>query len=120
MIKILIVNDIPSVNRLLAYQLESEGFQVDTVLTGNDGLRQLRQDKYDIILLDYKLPDINGDQVCRQIKDDPRLESTPVYFISALEKDQLDKVISETGAQGYLDVTSPVEELARCIREVLK
>ena len=117
--KILIVNDTASINRFLKASLESEGFSVDAVLTGTEGIARSKEAPYDVILLDYNLPDINGDQVCNAIKSQPHQINTPVYFISALDKETLGKVIKDTGAQGYLDVAVDVEELARQLKNIM-
>lgn len=116
--KILIVNDVPSVNKLLAHNFEAEGFFVDTVLTGQEGIARAKQTRYDIILLDYKLPDIDGGQVCQAIKAETSLRDVPIYFISALDKDVMEKVIADTHADGYLDMTTEVEELVKKIRSL--
>lgn len=117
--RILIVNDVPSVNRLLAHNFESEGFCVDAVLTGTEGIVRARDTRYDIILLDYKLPDINGDKVCMAIKGEEGLKDVPVYFISSLDKDAMNKVIADTGAQGYLDIAVEVGELIEQIKNAI-
>lgn len=116
--KILIINDVPSVNKLLVYNFESEGFSVDTVLTGKEGIARAKKTRYDIVLLDYKLPDIDGGQVCKAIKGQEELD-VPVYFISALDKDTLNKVITDTGAEGYLDITMEVEGLVKKLRNLM-
>jgi len=115
--KVLIVNDLEIINKFLKHSLEAEGFTVDTVLTGTEGISKAKENRYDIILLDYKLPDINGDQVCRAIKADKGIEKVPIHFISALEKDKMAQVIIETGAEGYLDVTESIDILAGEIRK---
>ena len=117
--KILIVNDTPIINKMLKRGLEAAGFAVDTVETGQEGMDKAAAGQYDIIFLDYHLPDINGDVICRAVKADPHTKWTPVYYISSLDKESLDGVIAETGAQGFLDISVDVEELCRRIKAVL-
>lgn len=117
--KILIVNDTPSINKFLARNFEFEGFEVEAVLTGREGIKRAKDAGYDIILLDYKLPDINGDEVCKAIKSDETVKPVPVYFISSLDKETMNQVIADTGAQGYLDVAVEVEELVAKVKGLL-
>ena len=117
--KILIVNDSATINKILAHNFEAEGFLVETVVTGREGISRAKENKYDIILLDYHLPDINGDLVARAVKNDKNAKGIPLYFISALEKETMDKVIAETGAQGWFDVTAEVEAVVKNIKELL-
>lgn len=119
MFKILIVNDVAIVNRLLKASLESEGFSVDTALTGKEGIMMAGENKYDIILLDYRLPDINGGEVCKAVKGGENIPKVPVYFISSLDKDTMAEVIKAAGAEGYLDVACEVEELAGKIKALI-
>ncbi|MBF0484798.1 MAG: response regulator [Candidatus Omnitrophica bacterium] len=118
--KILIVNDTPIINKVLKHGLESGGFDVDTVITGQEGVDKVKADRYDIILLDYNLPDINGDVVCGIIKTDSKNLMTPVYYISSLDKETMDQVIVRTGAQGYIDIAIDVDELCGKIKVILE
>jgi DNA-binding response OmpR family regulator len=117
--KILIVNDTPIVNKFIKHSLESEGFSVDTVMTGQEGIVHAKGNPYDIILLDYHLPDINGDEVCRAIKADAMIAKTPVYYISSLDKDAMARVIAQTGAEGFLDIAIDIDELCGQIKALL-
>ena len=117
--RILIVNDTLIVNKFIKHSLESEGFFVDTVMTGQEGIACARGRAYNIILLDYHLPDINGDEVCRAIKADPNIAKTPVYYISSLEKEAMARVIDQTGAEGYLDIAIDIDELCEKIKGLL-
>lgn len=93
---------------------------MDTALTGTEGIARVKETGYDIILLDYRLPDIDGGQVCKAIKGEERSKDVPVYFISALDREALDRVIADTGAQGYLDVAVEVEELVKRIKQAIE
>ncbi|MBF0620281.1 MAG: response regulator [Candidatus Omnitrophica bacterium] len=120
MTKILLVNDTPVVNRYIKHNLEDEGFEVDAVMLGQEGIDKAKEKAYDIILLDYNLPDINGDIVCWTIKKDPALAVIPIYYISSLDKDAMAVVIADTGAQGYLDITADIEVLCENIKAISK
>ncbi len=116
MSKVLIVNDTPIINKLLKRGLESADFIVDTVILGQEGVMKAQAEPYDIILLDYNLPDINGDVVCKAIRADSCNKGTPVYYISSQDKETLDQVIAATGASGFLDIAVDVDELCARIK----
>ncbi|MBF0521419.1 MAG: response regulator [Candidatus Omnitrophica bacterium] len=118
--KILIVNDTPIVNKFIKHSLEEEGFSVDAVMTGQEGITKAKENPYDIILLDYHLPDVNGDVVCATIKADAHIAKTPVYYISSLDKEKMEQVIIQTGAQGFLDITVDIDELCDKIKELVR
>ncbi|MBF0489567.1 MAG: response regulator [Candidatus Omnitrophica bacterium] len=114
--KILIVNDVAIVNKIIKKKLEQEeGFSVDTVLTGNEGIAKALENSYDIFLLDYYLPDINGDKVCEAIKASLNGQK-PIYFTSSMDKTSMAEVIQKTGAQGYMDLAMDVDELAKQLK----
>ncbi|MBF0330886.1 MAG: response regulator [Candidatus Omnitrophica bacterium] len=119
MARILIVNDTPIINKFMKHSLESDGFVVDTVETGRQGIAKAKENPYDLFLLDYKLPDINGDVVCQAIKADAAIVQAPVYYISSLDKAEMDQIITRTGAQGFLDIAVDMDELCARIKALL-
>jgi CheY-like chemotaxis protein len=79
----LIVDDEPEANLLLARLIEFRGYRVDSVFTGAEALTYLEANRPDIIFLDLMLPEVNGYDVCRTIKSDPRLCLIPVVIVTA-------------------------------------
>ena len=100
--KILIIQDSPSVNAMLKFRLESAGFSVETAETGGEGVEKAKQSPYQLILLDYNLPDFNGSEVCRKLKGAEQTKNVPVIFISAKDEDKLSQITKEAGADGYI------------------
>src|SRR4030042_2215595 len=96
--KILIIQDSPSVNAMLKFRLESAGFSVETAETGEEGIEKAKRCPYQLILLDYNLPGINGSEVCRILKEAEPIKKTPVIFISAKDEDKLSRLTKEAGA----------------------
>ena len=118
--RILLVNDVAIVNKIMKRKLETEpGFEVDTALTGNEGISKARENEYDIFLLDYYLPDISGEEVCAAVKTDGRSPKSPVYFVSSMDKVSMEAVIQKTGAQGHLDMTMDISVLAEKIKALI-
>ncbi|MBE9180339.1 response regulator [Oculatella sp. LEGE 06141] len=105
---ILIVDDTPDNLRLLSAMLMNHGFEVRKALNGQRAIFSAQADPPDLILLDIKMPEMNGYQVCLHLKADPKTREVPVIFISALD-DALDKV--QAFAAGGIDyITKPFQE----------
>ncbi|NJP10412.1 MAG: response regulator [Leptolyngbyaceae cyanobacterium RU_5_1] len=109
---ILIVDDTPDNLRLLSAMLTNQGFAVRKALSGHRAIASVQADPPDLILLDIKMPEMNGYEVCQSLKANPETCEVPIIFVSALD-DALDKV--RAFAVGGVDyVTKPFQE-----REVL-
>jgi len=83
---ILIVDDLPDNLRLLRDTLREEGYKVRSAITGAMAIRAAQSPSTELILLDIKLPDIDGYEVCRQLKSDERTADIPIIFLSALNE----------------------------------
>ena len=81
--KILIADDETGIVKVMMTRLTSQGYEVLAALDGEETLRLTREKKPDLILLDYSMPKMKGDEVCRQIKNDPELKHIPIVFITA-------------------------------------
>ena len=100
--RILVIQDSPSVNALLKFRLEKGGFSVETVETGEEGIEKIKACQYQLILLDYNLPGMNGSQVCRVLKRGDHTKNIPILFMSAKDEDKLNQITKEAGADGYI------------------
>lgn len=107
--QILIVDDNPDNLRLLSKMLESKGFKVKKTVSGEIAIQAARIEPPDLILLDINMPDMNGYEVCRQLKSQEKTANIPIIFISALDQ-TTDKIIAfEIGGADY--ITKPFQEL---------
>lgn len=109
--KILIVEDEVAIAELEKDYLELSGFEVEIALNGREGLNKALEEDYAIILLDVMLPEIDGFEICRQIRDK---KDTPILIISA-KKEDIDKIHGlGLGADDYITKPfSPSELVAR-------
>ncbi len=104
---ILIVDDKPDNLRILSSLLSGKGYKVRAVLNGASALRAAQSTPPDIILLDVLMPEMDGHQVCQQLKQDEATEDIPVIFLSALDE-SIDKVKAfEAGGLDY--ITKPFQ-----------
>ncbi len=108
---ILVIDDTPENLALLSQILKDKGYKVRSVTKGSTGLRGAKAAPPDLILLDVKMPEMNGYQVCQHLKADEITCDIPVIFISALG-DVLDKVKAfEVGGVDYITKPLQVEEV---------
>jgi signal transduction histidine kinase len=104
---ILIVDDIPANLKILGEILKGEGYKVRPVPSGMLALQVAEKEKPDLILLDIMMPDMDGYEVCRQLKANPRLCDIPIIFISALN--ETNDVVKALKTGGVDFVTKPFQ-----------
>ena len=120
-LRVLVVEDEPSVANLIAYNLEQDGYSISLAADGVAALQALRDDPPDLLVLDLLLPLQSGWQVLREIRSrpDPRLATLPVLVVSALACDRLDRQLRASGAQRVLGKPFSVQELREVVRSLL-
>ena len=118
--RVLVVEDEPDIRDLLTFHLEREGYQVVTCRSGLDALRQATAGAPDLVLLDLMLPEMDGLEVCRRLRQEPRTAALPLVILTA-KGEEVDRVLGlELGADDYIvKPFSPKEVVAR-IRAVLR
>ncbi|MGA2268590.1 MAG: response regulator transcription factor [Bryobacteraceae bacterium] len=118
--KILLIEDDTDLFSLLKYNLEKEGFSLTGLQTGKGALELCRQVRPDLILLDIMLPDSDGLDLCKGIRKDPELASTPVIFLTA-RASETDRIVGlELGANDYVVKPFFVRELIARIKLQLR
>lgn len=100
--KILLIEDDESISFLYKRQLDQAGLPTDAYLTGQEGLSAASQKKYDLILLDIMLPDINGLDILKKLKENEATKKIPVIFLTNLGQEETIKEGFKLGADGYL------------------
>ena len=119
-VNILVIDDESDLVELLKYNLAKEGYNVEFAFNGFDGIKIAEVVKPDIIILDLMLPDINGYEVCKRIKQNSSLSGVPVIFLSA-KQEEVDKILGfEAGAEDYIIKPFSVNELLARVRAILK
>ncbi len=118
--RILIVEDEEDILELERYNLEREGYRVSAVMSGEEALRLVKSQEFDLIILDLMLPGLDGLEVCKRVKNNPETGETAIVMITA-KGDEADIVTGlELGADDYITKPfSPRVLLAR-IKAVLR
>jgi DNA-binding response OmpR family regulator len=114
---VLVVEDESSIASFVAAYLKNAGYAVRTAATGGEALRQVAAERPDLILLDLMLPDIDGIEVCKRIRQESDL---PILMLTARDED-VDKIIGlEVGADDYLTKPFNPRELVARVRSILR
>jgi len=117
MTTILVVDDEPNILELAKLYLEQEGYHVEGVSNGNDALQKLNSAKPSLIVLDLMLPDIDGFEVCREIR---KKSDIPILMLTA-RKEDVDKIVGlELGADDYLTKPFNPRELVARVKAILR
>ncbi|MBD3229792.1 MAG: response regulator [Candidatus Lokiarchaeota archaeon] len=118
--RILVVDDEPDTVKLARRLLEMENFEVTTAYDGEEALKKINsQEKPDLILLDIKIPKIDGYEVCRRIKENPKFKDIKIVMFTAkvFEKDKNKGF--EVGADEYITKPFSGEDLVNLIKDLL-
>ena len=117
---ILIVDDEADLVELVSYNLKKEGFTVDSASGGEAALTKMRKDKYDLVILDLMLPGIQGIELCRILRNDPKTAGLPIIMLTA-KGEEVDRILGlEMGADDYITKPFSPRELVARVRAVLR
>jgi DNA-binding response OmpR family regulator len=115
--RILLVDDEQSVQKLLAYPLRQEGYEVVPALDGQEALERAVNENFDLVVLDVMLPKVDGFEVCRQLRSK---SSVPIIMLTA-KAEEFDKVLGlELGADDYITKPFSMREFRSRVRAVLR
>jgi two-component system phosphate regulon response regulator PhoB len=118
--KILVIEDEPDIAEVLQYNLEKEGFDVETARRGDTGFDAVRRDNPDLVLLDLMLPGIDGLELTRMLKRDPLTSRLPIVMLTA-RGDEVDRIVGlELGADDYISKPFSPREVVLRVKAVLR
>jgi excisionase family DNA binding protein len=119
--RVLIVDDDAEIVELMADVLGRDGrFEIKTASSGYEAGMSTQQFRPDLILLDYMLPDVNGNVVCQTVKSNPEFENTKIIIVSGVVKqDEIDQLL-KSGAEGFIKKPFTITELTDKVGAALK
>ena len=117
---ILVIEDERDLVEVLTYNLTNEGFEVISATDGQDGLRRAKRELPDLIILDLMLPVIDGLQVCRQLRSDPRTQDLRILMLTA-RSEEIDEIVGfNMGADDYVTKPFKIKPLIHRIKALLR
>ncbi len=115
--KVLVVDDEKLIVKGIRFSLEQDGMEVDCAYDGEEALEKIREQEYDIILLDVMLPKLTGFEVCQQVRE---FSSVPVVMLTA-KGDDMDKILGlEYGADDYITKPFNILEVKARIKAIMR
>jgi phosphate regulon transcriptional regulator PhoB len=117
---ILVVDDESDLVELISYNLKKEGFSVDSAMDGETALSKIKKGRYDLVVLDLMLPGIQGMELCRILRNDPKIKALPIIMLTA-RGEEVDKILGlEMGADDYITKPFSPRELVARVKAVLR
>ena len=115
--KVLVVDDEKLIVKGIRFSLEQDGMDVDCAYDGEEALKLIRENKYNIILLDVMLPKLDGFQVCQQVRE---FSDVPIVMLTAKGED-MDKILGlEYGADDYITKPFNILEVKARIKAIMR
>ncbi len=118
--QITVVEDEEALSVLLRYNLEAEGYEVDTVLRGDEAEIQLQERVPDLLILDWMLPGLSGIELCRRLRNRPETERLPIILLTARGEESERVRGLSTGADDYVVKPFSTPELLARVRALLR
>ena len=117
---VLIIEDERDLQRVLSYNFIQAGFDVVSAMNGETALRAVKEERFDLIILDLMLPDVSGTEICRRLKQNPQTSAIPVMMVTA-KGEEVDRIVGfELGADDYVVKPFSVRELILRARAILR
>lgn len=118
--RVLIVDDDPDILGLVRYNLKHAGFEVVSAATGRSALEEVQKHPPDLIILDVMLPDVDGMEVCRNLRQHRDTRNIPILMLTA-RSEEIDRVVGfELGADDYVPKPFSPRELVLRVKSILR
>lgn len=116
--KILIIDDDPTIQKLISEVLKREGFDVRVATDGIDGMVTIKKDKPDLLVLDVMMPELNGYDVCHSLKFNPKFKDLPIIILTSREQ-ELDPRLGAVMGIEYMHKSCAPQELVAKVKQML-
>jgi len=117
---ILVIDDEPSIGRVVQFKLQQEGFKVRIATDGLEGLAKVKEEKPDLILLDLMMPGMDGFEVCRRLRAASETATTPVIILTARGQEMDRTRVIEFGVLDFFTKPFSPQKLLERVKEVFK
>ncbi|MGH8444473.1 MAG: response regulator transcription factor [Solimonas sp.] len=120
MSKILVVDDDAHIREVVCFALQKSGYTVCTADNGEQALARVASERPDLVILDILMPELDGTEVCRRLRADPRHAALPIIFLSSKD-DEIDRIVGlELGGDDYIAKPFSPRELVARVRARLR
>jgi len=120
MAKILLIEDEQEASKDIANFLQRQGYVVVCAYNATEALKSLKEDRFDLAIVDLILPDINGQDLCALIRHDKRTQKLPIIVSTGLSDQSTEELCRKLGANVFLSKPYSVEDLLKAIKQCLK
>src|ERR1041385_8595232 len=117
--RVLVIDDSPTITKVVQLVLTKAGYQVDTAPDGEAGLAAVRASRPDLILLDFVMPKMNGYQVCRALTTDQKLRDIPVVLMSAKGDQVGERFVKVMGIVDYITKPFSPEAITAVVQHTI-
>ena len=114
---VLVVEDDPEINELIGAYVELSGFSCRRVTRGNDAIREALKHPPILIVLDVMLPDLDGFEICKRLRLDPRTATVPIIMLTALDQSEMRARALQCGVTEYMTKPFDPDRLMAAIRK---
>ena len=118
--KILTVDDSASIRQMVAFTLQSAGYQVADAVDGKDGLAKAGKDKFDMIITDLNMPNVDGIQMITEVRKLPGYSFIPIFMLTTESQPEKKDAGRKAGATGWIVKPFNADQLMATIRRFLK
>jgi len=118
--KILLIEDEQEVSRDIASFLKRQGYELVCAYNATEALKSLKEDIFDLAIIDLMLPDINGKELCALIRHDKRTEKLPIIVSTGSSSESTEELCKELGANVFLSKPYAVEDLLDAVKKCLE
>lgn len=115
---VLVVDDSPSIRETISFILEMEGFRVESAVNGREGLDRIRALRPRAVLLDAMMPELDGFEVCRQVKQDADLAATVIIMLTAMGQRVDEERARDAGVDFFLTKPFDHEEAVELLNDI--
>ena len=117
--KILIVDDEPDILKVVSFRLKKMGYNIFLAINGKEGLDLARKERPDLILLDLRLPVMDGYEVCRRLKADKELKHIPIILLTASNITEIREKLMQFKAEDYIIKPFEPQELLKKVKKFI-
>lgn len=118
--RILVVDDEPDILRIVTFRLKKLGYEIITAVNGQEALDLIKEKRPDLILLDLRLPVIDGYEVCKRLKTDEEFKQIPIILLTASSAGKISERTSEFKADDYIIKPFESEELLEKVKKFIR